>query len=206
LAAKFHYLDVQDYFEVLSESLTPPVGKIEDRVYLVRGREVVLHTDLAAIFLAPPRALMQAVKRNADCFPEHFMFRLTMKEAEAIRPELTAVSRRNCHDHPYAFTERGVAMLSSILSGERAARMSIIVLGAVLKLHKLLTGNGELARSFYTVEKTLQDPEAALDHVVEDIERLAKCAAMELCQADRAACQTTSRRRFDITRHPMINN
>ncbi len=206
MPATFHYLDVQDYFEVLSESLTPPVGKIEGRVYLVRGRQVVLHADLAALFLAPPRALMQAVRRNAGCFPEDFMFRLTAKEAEAIRPKLAALSRRNGHDHPYAFTERGVAMLSSVLSGERATRTNIIVLGAVLKLHKLLRGYDELSGSLRTVEKTLQDPEAGLDHVVEDIERLAKCAAMELCQGEPAASQTTGRGSFDMSLYPMINN
>ncbi len=92
---------------------------IERRIYLIRGQKVMLDTDLASLYRVETRALVQAVKRNLDRFPEDFMFQLSPEEAEYMRSQFVIASRRNIRYQPYAFTEHGVAMLSAILKSAR---------------------------------------------------------------------------------------
>ncbi len=104
----------------LKESLIP-VERIEKRIFFLRGDKVMLSTDLAELYEVEPRVLVQAVKRNRDRFPEDFMFQLSRREFERLKSQIVISSvgglRRAA---PYAFTEQGVAMLSSVLRSKRA--------------------------------------------------------------------------------------
>src|SRR5438105_15952327 len=97
-----------------SRALIPP-ERIDRAILLLRGQKVMLDEDLATLYGVTTKVLNQAVRRNLGRFPEDFMFRLTSEEAEAMRSQIVTASKRNVRFQPYAFTEQGVAMLSSVL-------------------------------------------------------------------------------------------
>lgn len=131
-----------------------PKERIEQRIYFLRGEKVMLSTDLARLYQVAPRLLVQAVKRNADRFPVDFMFQLTSKEFLNLKSQIVISSwgglRRAA---PYAFTEQGVAMLSSVLRSKRAVRVNIEIMRAFVRLRQMLATNEELARKLDSLEK-----------------------------------------------------
>src|SRR3972149_1103871 len=112
-----------------------PMERIENRIYLLRGHKVMLSTDLAELYGVEPRVLVQAVKRNIERFPEDFMFQLTKLEFDNLKSQIVISTwgglRRAA---PYAFTEQGVAMLSSVLRSKRAVRANIEIMRAFVRL------------------------------------------------------------------------
>lgn len=134
-----------------------PREAIEGRIYLLREEKVMLSTDLARLYQVAPRALVQAVKRNADRFPEDFMFQLTVEEFQNLKSQIVTSSGAHWgglrRATPYAFTEQGVAMLSSVLRSKRAVRVNIDIVRAFVHLRRLLASNEELARKLTTLEK-----------------------------------------------------
>ena len=104
--------------------------KIERRIFLVRGQKIMLDADLAALYRVPTKSLNLAVKRNADRFPEDFMFQLTDDEVAGLRfhSETSKRGRGGRRYLPYAFTEQGVAMLSSVLRSPRAVQVNIAII------------------------------------------------------------------------------
>jgi hypothetical protein len=112
-----------------------PVGLIESRIFLLRGQKVMLSAHWAELYQVEPRALVQAVKRNTERFPSDFMFRLSAQEFANLKSQLVISSwggiRRAA---PYAFTEQGVAMLSSILRSDRAIHVNIEIMRAFVQL------------------------------------------------------------------------
>jgi hypothetical protein len=114
----------------------------------------MISTDLARLYQVAPRALVQAVKRNTDRFPEDFMFQLTDKEFENLKSQIVTSSwgglRRAT---PYAFTEQGVAMLSSVLRSKRAVRVNIEIMRAFVQLRRMLATHQDLSRKLAALEK-----------------------------------------------------
>ena len=103
-----------------------PIGQIEQRILLIRGQKVMLSTHLAELYDVETRALNQAVKRNISRFPEDFMFQLNSAEAERLVSQNVIPHKKYFGGSlPYAFTEQGVAMLSSVLNSERAIKVNI---------------------------------------------------------------------------------
>ncbi|MCG3201621.1 MAG: hypothetical protein NFCOHLIN_01491 [Gammaproteobacteria bacterium] len=133
---------------------TIPIERIEYRIFLLRGQKVMLSTHLAELYDVEPRALVQAVKRNIQRFPEDFMFQLSETEFDDLKSQIVTSSwgglRRAA---PYAFTEQGVAMLSSVLHSERAIRVNIEIMRAFVRLRQMLASNAELARRLAELEK-----------------------------------------------------
>ncbi|MDE3058489.1 MAG: ORF6N domain-containing protein [Bacteroidota bacterium] len=131
-----------------------PTDRIEQRIYFLRSEKVMLSTDLAGLYQVAPRVLVQAVKRNAERFPKDFMFQLTKDEFLNLKSQIVTSRwgglRRAT---PYAFTEQGVAMLSSILRSKRAIRVNIEIMRAFVHLRKLLASNEELAHKLALLEK-----------------------------------------------------
>jgi ORF6N domain len=119
----------------------------------VRGETVLFDTDLAALYGVSTRALNQAVRRNRDRFPADFMFRLTAKEWAAMRSQTVTASRRNVRAAPYAFTEQGIAMLSSVLRSPRAVQVNIAIMRTFVQLRRLMDSNRHLARQIEALEK-----------------------------------------------------
>ena len=108
-----------------------PSELIEKRIYLIRGQKVMLDTNLAELYGVETRALVQAVKRNLDRFPEDFMLQLTKKELELWRSQIVIskpAARMALRRRPYAFTEQGVAMLSSVLRSSQAVKVNIAIM------------------------------------------------------------------------------
>ena len=160
----------------MSESTLIPAGRIERRIVLLRGQKMLLDFDLAELYEVEARALNQAVKRNAERFPEDFMFRLSWEEAsqasrsqsvilkgevggkalnsrDSLRSQNVILKRgRHRKFRPYAFTEQGVAMLSSVLRSPRAVQVNIAIMRTFVHLRQLLASHEDLARKLNTLE------------------------------------------------------
>jgi hypothetical protein len=159
-----------------ANQLPVPVELIERRICLIRGQKVMLDSDLAKLYGVQTKQLNQAVKRNLDRFPTDFMFRLRAEETAALnRSQFVTGSQkhRNPRLVPYAFTEHGVAMLSSVLSSRRAVQMNIFIIRVFLKLREVLATHKDLARKLEQVEAKQEDHAIMLTLVVKDIETLA---------------------------------
>lgn len=157
----------------MKESLTTVAAeRIEQAIFLIRGERVMLDFDLAVLYQVTTKALNQAVRRNRERFPEDFMFQLTPKElAELDRSQIVTGSQkhRDPRFRPYAFTEQGVAMLSSVLRSKRAALVNVAIMRAFVKLRQMLASNTELARKLEELEKKY---DAQLKVVFEAIRQL----------------------------------
>jgi hypothetical protein len=133
-------------------ALIPP-ERIDQAIIVLRGQKVMLDQDLAALYGVTTKALNQAVQRNLGRFPEDFMFRLTTDEAETMRSQIVTASKRNVRYQPYAFTEQGVAMLSSVLRSDRAIQVNVEIMRAFVRMRQLLLAHADLARKLDVLEK-----------------------------------------------------
>lgn len=128
--------------------------QVERRIYLIRGEKVMLDFDLAELYRVETRALKQAVRRNADRFPGDFMFKLNANEMGSLVSQNVIPSRGKFGGAPpMAFTEQGVAMLSSVLRSPRAVQVNIAIMRTFVRLRKMLLSNAELARKLNALEK-----------------------------------------------------
>ncbi len=130
-----------------------PTDRIESRIRSLRGQNVLLSTDLARLYEVEPRVLVQAVKRNAERFPADFMFMLTPQEVAILKSQFVISSWGGRRVAPYAFTEQGVAMLSSVLNSPRAIQMNIAIMRAFVKLRQILASHADLAQRLDELEK-----------------------------------------------------
>jgi hypothetical protein len=131
-----------------------PLERIEKAILLIRGQKVTLDADFAALYEVETRVLVQAVRRNIERFPEDFMFRLTDKEVTILRSQSVTSSQWGGRRYsPYAFTEQGVAMLSSVLRSERAVRVNIEIMRAFVRLRRMLASHAQLAAKVAALEK-----------------------------------------------------
>ncbi len=131
-----------------------PIERIERRIFYIRGVKVMLSPDLAELYNVPVKVLNQAVKRNTDQFPEDFMFQLTPDEFAVLKSQIVTSSWGGIRRaRPYAFTEQGIAMLSSVLRSARAIRVNIEIMRTFVKLREMLVSNTELARKLNELEK-----------------------------------------------------
>lgn len=151
--------------------LPVPVELIERRIYVIRGQKVMLDRDLAGLYEVTTGNLNLAVRRNRGRFPEDFMFQLSEEENLVLQNAISS-SHGGSRFRPYAFTEHGVAMLSSVLKSERAVQMNILIIRAFMKLRALVASRTALARRIERIEATQKDHGAVLTIVVKDIEAL----------------------------------
>lgn len=138
----------------MSEPCLVPMERIERAILMLRGHRVMLDADLAALYQVETKALVRAIKRNIERFPADFMFRLSEDEFENLRRQFgTSSSWGGRRYLPYAFTEQGVAMLSSVLRSSRAVRVNIEIMRAFVRLRQMLQANTELAKKLLALEK-----------------------------------------------------
>jgi hypothetical protein len=131
-----------------------PVERIERSILLIRGQKVMLSTDLAELYQVEPRVLVQAVKRNIARFPQDFMFQLTEEEYSNLKSQIVISSWGGVRRaRPYAFTEQGVAMLSSVLRSQRAIQVNIEIMRAFVRLRRMLASHADLARKLDALER-----------------------------------------------------
>jgi hypothetical protein len=140
--------------QFVTSKLVIPAERIERRILLIRGQKVMLSPDLAELYEVAPRVLVQAVKRNLQRFPTDFMFQLTKDESANLKSQFVISSWGGARRAtPYAFTEQGVAMLSSVLHSERAVQVNIAIMRAFVKLRELLASHRSFARRLDEMEK-----------------------------------------------------
>lgn len=136
---------------------TAPAVSIAERIHTVRGHKVMLDADLAGLYGVPTKALVQAVKRNRGRFPSDFVFQLTYQDVARLRSQIVTANeaptgRGGRRTVPRAFTEQGVAMLSSVLKSERAVQVNVEIMRAFVRLRGLISHNQELARRLDDLE------------------------------------------------------
>ena len=128
--------------------------RIERSILLIRGHKVILDADLAALYGVETKQLIRAVKRNLPRFPDDFMFQLNEEEFENLRFHFGTSSQWGGRRYaPYAFTEQGVAMLSSVLHSRRAIQVNIEIMRAFVRLRRILASHADLARQLDSLEK-----------------------------------------------------
>jgi ORF6N domain len=133
--------------------MTLPMERVEDRILTIRGHRVILDADLAELYGVPTKRLNEAVRRNAARFPEDFMFQLTADEAEILRSQFATSNGRGGRRYiPYAFTELGVAMLSSVLNSERAVLVNIAIMRAFVRLREMAASHKDVLRRLEEME------------------------------------------------------
>jgi ORF6N domain len=135
------------------QRLVIPRERIEHAIFAIRGYRVMLSTDLAALYAVEPKVLVQAVKRNVGRFPADFMFQLTAAEAARLKSQFVTSSWGGARTPPYAFTEQGVAMLSSVLRSTRAVSVNIEIIRTFVRLRQLITSHADLLRRLDDIEK-----------------------------------------------------
>src|SRR6266849_9024945 len=123
-----------------------PVERIASRIYQIRDEEVMLDSDLAELYGVETRTLIQAVKRNSDRFPDDFMFQLSREEFQNLRSQIVISSWGGRRYPPYAFTELGVAMLSSVLRSKAAIQVNVAIMRTFVKVREILATHRDLAR------------------------------------------------------------
>jgi len=141
---------------VVNKKSLIPVDRIEKAILLIRGQKVMLDADLAELYGVETRVLVQAVKRNLERFPEDFMLQLSKEEVDFLRSQIVTLKKgRGQHSKylPYAFTEQGVAMLSSVLRSQRAIQVNIEIMRAFIRLRQMLASHVKLARKLDALEK-----------------------------------------------------
>ncbi len=150
------------------------LDRISNSILLLRGYKVLLDVDLAALYGVPTKALLQAVKRNQERFPEDFLLRLTAAEWAALRSHFVTSNdgRGGRRYAPYAFTEQGVAMLSSVLKSSRAIGVNIEIMRTFVRMRELLASNKELAQQLAKLERRLDTHDRAIAGIMTAIRDL----------------------------------
>lgn len=130
-----------------------PSERIISKIYIIRNKKVMLDRDLAILYGVPTKVLNQAIKRNIRRFPPDFMFQLDKDEFQNLRSQIVTSSWGGTRVWPFAFTEQGVAMLSSVLNSNKAIEVNIQIIRTFTKLRELLATNEELQRKIMQMEK-----------------------------------------------------
>jgi glycogen debranching enzyme len=126
---------------------------IQNRIYTVRGLQVMIDNDLAELYQIEVKALNQGVKRNIEKFPAEFMFQLATEETENLRSQIVTSSWGGRRTNPYAFTEQGVAMLSAVLRSETAVKTSIQIINAFVAMRRFIATNAGIFQRLDSVER-----------------------------------------------------
>ena len=152
-----------------------PIERVERLIHLARGEKVLLDADLARLYGVSTGALNRAVKRNATRFPADFMFELTADEAEILKCQ-SGISRSGHggrrRSKPNAFTEQGVAMLSSVLRSERAVQVNVAIMRAFVSLRRMLAANDTLSRKLAELERRLENHDKGIKTLFDAIRQL----------------------------------
>ena len=149
-----------------------PIGQIAKSILVLRGQRVMLDRDLAVLYGVQTRVLNQAVKRNSDRFPEDFVFTLSRDEIQRISQTVTSSASLKFSKQVRAFTEQGVAMLSSVLRSDRAIRVNVAIMRTFVRLRQTLESNRELAQKFSELERRVGKHDDEIAAILEAIRQL----------------------------------
>jgi hypothetical protein len=162
---------------------TPSIDQLNKSILLIRGRKVILSWHLAQLYGVESRALIQAVKRNNARFPEDFMFQLTMEELDSLRSQNVILENvgKGAHSKylPYAFTQEGISMLSSVLRSSRAIMVNIAIMRTFVRLRELMNSHQELSQKIQALERRY---DGQFKVVFNSIQKLIQARPKELIQ------------------------
>lgn len=145
---------------------------IEDHIYVIRGQRIMIGPDLARLYGVTHGALNQAVKRNRDRFPDDFVYQLAPKEVAILKSQIVISSWGGSRATPYAFTEQGVAMLSSVLRSKQAIRVNVAIMRAFVRLRGVLESQEALSRKLAELEQRVEGHDQTIRSVFEAIREL----------------------------------
>jgi len=149
------------------------VERIEKAIFVIRGQRVILDADLAGLYGVETRTLKQAVRRNRKRFPDDFMFELTREENRSLRSQNVTLKRGQYSKYlPFAFTEQGVAMLSSVLNSERAIEVNIAIMRVFVRLREMMAAHKELALKLKELEGRIRDHDEQIVAIFDAIRQL----------------------------------
>jgi len=158
----------------MSKAAVALTRRVDSRILLLRGKKVILDSDLAELYGVEVKHLNQQIKRNWKRFPEDFLFRISAKELEILRSQIVTSSlghggRRYL---PNAFTEHGAIMAATVLNSERAIQMSIFVVRAFVRMREALTANQQIVAKLVELEHRLQNHDGRIQELVHAIREL----------------------------------
>src|SRR6266568_2909083 len=169
-----------------------PIQQVAKAIRFVREERVLLDFDLARLYGVSTGNLNKAVRRNRDRFPADFMFQLSAEEAKSLIFQFGISKGRGGRRHfPYAFTEQGVAMLSSVLNSERAVKVNIAIMRAFVKLRRILETSRDLARKFSELERRVGKQDEEIAGIIEAIRQLMAPAEKPRREIGFHACEKT---------------
>lgn len=146
---------------------------LADKIYFIRGQKVMIDKDLAELYGVYARTLNQAVKRNIERFPEDFMFQLSREESNSSRSQSVTLKRgQNLKYLPYAFTEQGVAMLSSVLNSKQAIAVNIQIIRVFTKMREIISSNKEILLKLEQLEQRVGDNSADIEEIFSVLKNL----------------------------------
>ena len=149
------------------------VGAIQQRILLIRGEKIIIDADLAEAYGVPTRRLNEQVKRNAQRFPDDFMFQLTATEKAEVIANCDHLERlKYSKSLPYAFTEHGAIMAASVLNSAEAVEVSVYVVRAFVQLREMISGHKELAHKISQLERKISDHDQQIVAIVDAIKKL----------------------------------
>lgn len=162
-----------------------PDEAVISKIYFIRNEKVMLDSDLAELYGVETRRLNEQVKRNIDRFPEDFMFQLTETEFENLKSQIATSSWGGRRKLPYAFTEHGVLMLSSVLNSDLAIKVNIQIMRVYTKIRNMLATHKDLLLKFEQFESKLVDHDDKIMLILEYIKQFEKAKQQELEQKNR---------------------
>ncbi len=142
-----------------------PGTLIKNKIHTIRGVQVMLDSDLAELYGVEVKALNQAVKRNKERFPEHFMFQLSQNELKVLRSQFVTSSHGGRRYNPFVFTEQGVSMISAILKSKTAVQVSIRIIDAFVEMRTFLIKNAYVFQEFQRINQKLTTHDEQLKQV-----------------------------------------
>ena len=150
--------------------------EIKNLIYTIRGKQVMLDSDVAMLYNTETRKINQTVKRNVERFPEDFCFKLNVNEMEEMRSQFVIASKkidkyRNIRYQPYVFTEQGIAMLSALLKSEIAIKVSVNIMKAFIEMRKFVSLNGKVFERLNSMEYKLLEHDKKFDKVFNQLQK-----------------------------------
>jgi len=149
-----------------------PEEVITSKIYLIRGRNVMLDQDLAELYNVETKRLNEQVKRNLSRFPDDFMFQLNNEEFNNLRSQIATANWEKRRTNPYAFTEHGVLMLSSVLNSDRAINVNIRIIRIFSRMREILSAHKDILFQFDQIQQQLSEHDNSILLIFEYIKQL----------------------------------
>jgi len=158
----------------MKNKLIVPVESVITKILVIKNQKVILDRDLAVLYGVETRALKQAVRRNIKRFPQDFMFQLSKKEFDNWRSQtvMSKADEKGLRYSPFAFTEQGVAMLSSVLKSDRAIEVNILIMRAFVKLREIISTHKKVEEKLKELESKLKEHDGKIIEIVRVINQL----------------------------------